>query len=390
MTKVSPSMRWTLYILGFLGFYGTWIRSALNGTLLILFRSLHVTGTLPGGELPLKSSLTGIYWPVDYLLNMLIVFFWQAVDGSHPSTSLFGLYFAGQHLAIIVTLYVDSYKTKRAQTNESSPSLWLYIFQATAVATTGPWFVLYTLAAGEASNSFTTSKANVKSINFIPLTITIGYILLVVAMAIPSTGPRAIVSLETQQVAVAVWNVFPIFTGLLQWTFDTIFCSPDKSTTTSSKKSSVPDVELRSALRHTYAFAIFVSFAAHIAALTTTFSTVLFPTLSSIAAAQTLKPGTVFRLSLSHTEVHSMGSGALQFMQWDLVIGFLTVLIPAASKYHSSQTLAGNSKNVVTLVLKLLVAVALVGPGAAFVGIKWLDDEVGLTLEGSGAASKRR
>lgn len=108
-------MRWTLYILAFLGFYGTWIRSALNGSLAILFQSLHVTGTLPGGQLPLKTSLTGIYWPLDYLLDMLIVFFWQSVDGSHPSTSLFGLYFAGQHIAVIAALYVDSYKYDRVQ-----------------------------------------------------------------------------------------------------------------------------------------------------------------------------------------------------------------------------------------------------------------------------------
>lgn len=83
MTTVSASMWWTLYTLGLLGFYRTWIRSALNGPLSIVFTSLHVTGTLPGGGLPLKTSLTGIYWPLDYLLNMLIVFFWQVADGSH-------------------------------------------------------------------------------------------------------------------------------------------------------------------------------------------------------------------------------------------------------------------------------------------------------------------
>ncbi|KAH6714591.1 hypothetical protein BKA61DRAFT_575324 [Leptodontidium sp. MPI-SDFR-AT-0119] len=87
---------------------------------------------------------------------------------------------------------------------------------ATAVATSGPWFVLLTLAATKTSTSFITSETNAKSIKSIPLTVVFGYILLVIGMAIPSTGPRATVSLENQQVAVAVWNVFPIFTGLLQ------------------------------------------------------------------------------------------------------------------------------------------------------------------------------
>lgn len=99
-----------LYSLAILGLYGTWIRSALNGTLLILLKALHVTGVLPDTKIPIKTQLTGIYWPVDYLLDVLILFFWQAVDGSHPSTSIFGLYFAGQHTAVIATLYIDSYK----------------------------------------------------------------------------------------------------------------------------------------------------------------------------------------------------------------------------------------------------------------------------------------
>lgn len=113
-SQPSPSsLKWILYSLAFLGLYGTWVRSALNGTLLILFKALHVTGSLPGTKVAIKTSFTGIYWPIDYLLDVLILFFWQAVDGSHPSTSLFGLYFAGQHVAVITTLYIDSYKYDR-------------------------------------------------------------------------------------------------------------------------------------------------------------------------------------------------------------------------------------------------------------------------------------
>ncbi|KAH9222512.1 hypothetical protein DL95DRAFT_454518 [Leptodontidium sp. 2 PMI_412] len=381
MTEVPSSMKWTLYTLGLIGFYGTWIRSALNGALSILFRSLHVTGTLPGGQLPLKTSLTGIYWPLDYLLDMLIVFFWQAVDGSHPTTSLFSLYFAGQHIAVIVTMYVDSYKSNRSYSWKLSPTLWLYVFQATAVATSGPWFVLLTLAANGTSTSFTSSKANAKSIKFIPLTVIFGYILLVIGMAIPSTGPRAIISPETQQVAVAVWNVFPIFTGLLQWTFQTMFSSSEDTKTT-PRKPSPNNADLLSALRRTYAFAIFCSFATHAAALTIIFSIVLFPTMFSASAIQTLHPGAIFKLPLSHAEVHSMGVGALHFLQWDLFVGFTTVLVPAAAKYRRSMGASGGNEGGLTVVvLKVLAAVLLVGPGATCVGLKWLDDEADMGEE---------
>ncbi|KAH7330450.1 hypothetical protein BKA65DRAFT_539587 [Rhexocercosporidium sp. MPI-PUGE-AT-0058] len=385
MATISPSLRWTLYTLGFLGFYGTWIRSGLNGTLSILFRSLHVTGTLLGSELPLKTRITGIYWPLDYLLDMLIAFFWQAVDGSHPSTSLFALYFAAQHIAVIVSMYVDSYKSNRVQSWKLSPTLWLYVFQATAVATSGPWFMLFTLAATEASTSFNTSKANAGSISFIPLTVLFGYILLVFGMAIPSTGTRAIVSSGTQQVAVAIWNVFPIFTGLLQWTFQTLFSSSAVSNAT-SQQSSRNNEALLSALRRTYAFAIFCSFAAHAAVLAITFSTIMFPTMFSQSAIQLLHPRIIFTLPLSHAEVFSMGAGALQFLQWDLFIGFTTVLIPAVVKYRRMQASAGNEENLAGFSLKALAAVLLFGPGAAFLRFKWLDDEAALGEE----AKKKR
>jgi len=98
-------------VLALLGTYGTWIRSLLNGTLHHLFRALHITGTLPGtASTPLKTTFTGIYWPIDYLLDVLVLFFYQAVDGSHPGTSLFGLYFATQYVPVIVSLYVDGFR----------------------------------------------------------------------------------------------------------------------------------------------------------------------------------------------------------------------------------------------------------------------------------------
>lgn len=82
----------------------------MNGTLLHLFTALHAQETLPGTTFPFRTRLTGIYWPIDYLLDVLIGFFWQAVDGSHPTASLVGLYFAGQHASVVTTLLVDSYR----------------------------------------------------------------------------------------------------------------------------------------------------------------------------------------------------------------------------------------------------------------------------------------
>ena len=101
-----------VYLLAiFPGFYATWGSGSINGTLLHRFTALHVKGTLPGTNAPFRDRLTGIYWPIDYLPNVLIRFFWQAVDGSHPIASLVCLYFAGQHASVVATLPIDSYRT---------------------------------------------------------------------------------------------------------------------------------------------------------------------------------------------------------------------------------------------------------------------------------------
>lgn len=97
------------YTLGLVGAFGTWGHAALDGTLVHLFHALHGSKEyiLRGTASPLRRSSTGIYWPIDYLLDVLIVFFWEAVDGSHPGTSAIGMYFLGQLFPILVAFYTD-------------------------------------------------------------------------------------------------------------------------------------------------------------------------------------------------------------------------------------------------------------------------------------------
>lgn len=99
-----------LYALAALGAYHTWGRTIADGTLTHLLHAMHSKDgyILPGTDSFLRTSITGIYWPIDYLLDILIVFFWEAVDGSHPTTSAIGIYFLSQFLSVFTGLYVDS------------------------------------------------------------------------------------------------------------------------------------------------------------------------------------------------------------------------------------------------------------------------------------------
>ncbi len=109
---LNRDARWILYAFTLLGLYNTWGRAAIDGTLALLFKALHGSKpyTLPGSNSLLKTTVTGIRWPIDYLLNVLIVFFWQAVDGSHPSTSVIGIYFLGQYFSILTSFYINSWR----------------------------------------------------------------------------------------------------------------------------------------------------------------------------------------------------------------------------------------------------------------------------------------
>jgi hypothetical protein len=110
LTKNMMSKGIYFYFFALLGTCSIWGGSFINGSLAHLFRALHGAHeyVLPGTDAGLRESYTGVYWPFDYLLRILVIFFWEAVDGSHPTTSIIGIYFLGQYLSFLAVLYLDS------------------------------------------------------------------------------------------------------------------------------------------------------------------------------------------------------------------------------------------------------------------------------------------
>lgn len=110
-----PSPQSVLPSLAIAGTCFIWAGSFIDGSLILLLKAVfsrkHI---LPGTQSLLKRSFTGIYWPLDFLLGILVVFFWEAVDGSHPTSSTLGLYFIAQYLPILTTVYTDSFRTGNA------------------------------------------------------------------------------------------------------------------------------------------------------------------------------------------------------------------------------------------------------------------------------------
>ena len=85
--------------LGFLsaaGYYATWYILLNNGS---TDHMAHIRDVgprlLPGTEEPVRTVYTGVP-AINYQLTVLALFFWENVDGSNPTASLFCFHFATQ------------------------------------------------------------------------------------------------------------------------------------------------------------------------------------------------------------------------------------------------------------------------------------------------------
>ena len=253
---------------------------------------------------------------------------------------------------------------------------------------------MQTIPFAQIANPLDLSKVNLNAIHTLPLSIISGYILPYVLIALPSTGTNALVSSSLQQIFIAAWSFLPFLIAISQSILQNItvfYSSPTKVSTVNSPLRKEAAI---STIRRNYAFAFFLSLATHIATLTITFSTILFPVLFSPHIIRSLHPREIYSLPLSHASAGSLGVGALQFLQWDIVVGFTTMLVPAVTSYHRVQNIQAPKSNLFVLTLKTLGAVVALGPGATLVGVRWLEDEALLFQGAKGgevaAQGKRR
>ncbi|OTA96525.1 hypothetical protein M434DRAFT_67370 [Hypoxylon sp. CO27-5] len=308
-----------LYILGLVGTLGTWGRTVADGTLVHLYTALHGGSSyiLPGTEYALKTSFTGIYWPIDYLLDVLVIFFWESVDGSHPDSSAIGIYFLGQLFAILVPFYVNH------------------------------------LRGGNGPSIVTPNRS-----------LLVGYAAPAVLMGIPSPG---IVSNSFQQWAVVTWNVFPLTVMVLFKAF--------AGTGSPSDQRHVHDAGLHS-VRTTYAITFALSFAMHVAIVTLSIITVLFPAIFDPSYRQYFSPASLFIPPLSIEPTKTVGDGIRSFFLWDQLGGYGVVLLVQLVQLRNAAYITGKQFNWLNAIASTAFASLIVGPGSTAVLINWWHDEL--------------
>ncbi|KGO77078.1 hypothetical protein PITC_006860 [Penicillium italicum] len=379
----------TLYMLGLLGTYHTWGRTIADGTLVHLLGALHggKEYILPGTDSPLRTSITGIYWPIDYLLDILIVFFWEAVDGSHPATSAIGIYFLAQYFSILTGIYVDSLRL--GQSRAITPvrtMLWLLLFQLTATACTGSFWALWHITASPLIGENVSlpelqrrSMAASWPLLLVFPSLAVGYVLPAVAMALPSP---TIVSNDFQQLALVAWNVFPFNVFLVHQALRVIFPS--------SPATSISASAHRKAIRILSVVSMLVSFTVHVVLSSISLTTLLFPSLWAPGFISDFLPAALVIPPVSFTRGTTVGDGVRSFLLWDQVFGYMVAILIAWLQLHTVLVARGKRLGWVKSVVWIVGGAAIAGPGSVCLAINWTRDEFLLNSEDIQRAGQKK
>ena len=196
---------------------------------------------------------------------------------------------------------------------------------------------------------------------------TLGYIIPAIALSLPAP---TFWSYDTQQLAMAAWQVFPIWVSLFQQLFKRLL--PQAQGSATEKKSAA-----RFSLRVIYAFSILSAGATQVATLALSLTAQLFPMLFVSDVANAFEPRKVL-LPTAITGATKMGNvadGVKLFLQYDEICGSAAFMLFTAILLSKKWT-PKSAEGWLSYVSALLVGTVLVGPGATAAAGLWIRDEI--------------
>ncbi|KAL1620252.1 hypothetical protein SLS56_009744 [Neofusicoccum ribis] len=328
--------------------------------------------TLPGTDVPLTREWTGVD-RIDRQLTVLLIFFWQLLDGRYPQATLQGVHFFGQMGAFWTLMQLEA---KREGNNTTIFGL---IYQNISVAITIPiWALLSLLTNPSSTPSTLPNRLSISSTEarLLPWSMFLGYIIPGIAMAIPSPS---LLPTATQQTLITLWQVFPLWVTLSTALLRPFF----RPTTTTPTTTTNPHL-----------FALLLAALPHATTLSLSLTTLLLPSLFAPATTASLHPAAVFlpKRSLPGTDP-GLAEATLRFMQWDEAVSTAAAVVWAATIYLRDVRAATKQSSAVGLavgVMGRMVGWTVVGgPAAAAVALVWARDEVVFGVEREREGRKR-
>ncbi|KAF7948683.1 hypothetical protein EAE96_007877 [Botrytis aclada] len=400
-----------LPILSLVGFFGTLVIGGRNGTfehITSLVRQKSPAAVFPNAKYLLLKDYTGIRG-LDRQLTVLVTFFAPVVDSKNTALWLNSFYGLGQFGAAWTLLVMESLRSGNKGRVVSFIGTVGLIFQNITYAVTVPLYLFIHLLTSPVAKAFPGTHSNsvllISSLDLkiLPLSITLAYIVPSILMGLDAPSQ---VSGQIHQKFIALWQPFPLWTVIIQWTLRSFFqLIGSKLSSKDSKQPPAPQGgTYLSSAKHVYRFTLTLCVLTHlpillIALVPASVITDILPKLAPYASLSFFDIYVpYFPFPLSH-RVSDLANGAHTFLQWDLAVGSTALLLWAILLYRNATTektivdpdtslpsyqirvmLAGEGNGVGALRRKLLVKIGIwtliAGPIGAAAVIIWERDEI--------------
>jgi len=272
----------------------------------------------PGSKTPLLLRYTGI-GAIDALLKNLVPFFAPLVDYRSVPLTMFWIAMIGQFGAGFALFFLEAARLGNRWRAASFVAVYGFLVQIGGWASMTPFFLfLHTLtsplaksfSAANPTSNVLVSQADLAAL---PISLTFGYLIPTgLLMLSPS-----LLSPVMQQAVAAIWQPFPIYVALLQFTLKSILGGQQKPTIASYLPS----------VRRYYSLALVLCASTHIPiVLLSLLSPSIFESWSpTLAAAAGVSFPEVFipPLPLLSWRMRDYAEGVHVFVQWDTYISAL-------------------------------------------------------------------
>ncbi|KAJ9223023.1 hypothetical protein DTO271D3_623 [Paecilomyces variotii] len=378
---MTTTIKYILPLIFFLGVYTIFIFSSRNSLFTLLDDAIY-SRTMPGGDGPIKTNLTGIKALDEGLLIHLNAFFLRVVDGSAPDLSLYAFSFTGSFGAAWILITVEAWRKGNAGTLMASVFGVGFLAQTITYALSMTIYCMLNLWKSRTISNLTLQKIITPRIisNTLPLALFIGYFIPTALLA----APTAIFNMDTKQSFLAAWQLWPLTVSFLLSL--TKYFSP-RCTRPDNIHDRRADIL---SLRYLYAFAFACAAIPHLGTWLISLTSVIYPGLFNAEYLEKLHPQRVFinKIPLDSVRVSSVEEGSLWFLQWDNTIGSISVMLWAVALYRKACAEAKVRVSAVELGVKICLLVILGGPVGAAVELVWERDELVFSKELEVAAEK--
>jgi len=205
-----------------------------------------------------------------------------------------------------------------------------------------------------------------------PIATIIGFGVPSLVMALPAPS---VISIDSKQTWTAIQQGWPIWIALVQTIMTALLsiANPMVSVLTEEDKRA----KTLKYMRRAYAFALTSSAGAHLTICGASLMAYAFPSMFTEPYRSQLQPSNLLLpiVPFGPRQAHTLADGALWFLQWDLIIGVISVLLWGSTLRTTANKDTGIMRLFVNF-FKSAILTVCVGPSGAAVVAVWGRDEV--------------